>query len=692
MESGFIIKKENNKQEIYETNRENTNYFSEDAKKSILNNLNHETLNVGQEQNINYAKEEEIVNTNLHPTILNLNENPLDLIEVEDFDIKLTRKNSNQIQKELLEMGFELFLINNLISNLEVQTTEQAIEYLSKVNGKWNHPILYMDQIKNNDNRGFENANDFNNVMLKCGICGGVEDDHYINTIENKRSRHIDEIDNKIFKRKFESHAFSENHEDDIFKIYKNFSIDIHNDNEDNLKKKREIFGLNFENENIEEFRKDNKIFERIYFGDININNNLQGLRNNERFNLSERIIKSKYTLDNPNNNTMEIAKKGVEESLMVELIEFTLKNEKKIEIKKEPEIKECEICLGELTNTYKLDCKHSFCRDCLEEYINNKINNSEIRNIPCPNGKDKCAYVFKDLIIDKLVNKLNMERYKKFKRRNELTKIKGVILCPIPDCESFAIIDKNLITQQYLDNMRNNYVFNTKIECELNFSQNFVAELKQKLLRDKISMCIEQNHSFCLKCKQASHIGRNCELGKEKEFNKFVGNDKHFVKKCPKCKFLIQKNQGCNHMTCANKECKYEFCWICLGKYSSKHFRIPFSPCFYMQNSGQDSFFVKHPWLIYPRLFLIWILLLIFISLIIICGPMILACMVAASVNGRRGISTYHFRNQTVAKISNLIFFMSYPFLGIGLYPIVFILLSIAPFVGLGVLLKKCS
>lgn len=38
-------------------------------------------------------------------------------------------------------------------------------------------------------------------------------------------------------------------------------------------------------------------------------------------------------------------------------------------------------------------------------------------------------------------------------------------------------------------------------------------------------------------------------------------------TKQCPECRKPIEKNQGCNHMTC--KICNYEFCWLCLGKWS---------------------------------------------------------------------------------------------------------------------------
>jgi len=38
-------------------------------------------------------------------------------------------------------------------------------------------------------------------------------------------------------------------------------------------------------------------------------------------------------------------------------------------------------------------------------------------------------------------------------------------------------------------------------------------------------------------------------------------------TKLCTNCSTPIEKNQGCMHMTCW--KCKYEFCWLCMGKWS---------------------------------------------------------------------------------------------------------------------------
>ena len=42
----------------------------------------------------------------------------------------------------------------------------------------------------------------------------------------------------------------------------------------------------------------------------------------------------------------------------------------------------------------------------------------------------------------------------------------------------------------------------------------------------------------------------------------------REFTKPCPGCHDPIEKNQGCNHMTCSS--CHFEFCWVCMGPWSS--------------------------------------------------------------------------------------------------------------------------
>ena len=103
-----------------------------------------------------------------------------------------------------------------------------------------------------------------------------------------------------------------------------------------------------------------------------------------------------------------------------------------------------------------------------------------------------------------------------------------NIQLCPFPDCESYA----------------------------------------EKKGEKKYVSC-KKGHKFCFNCLKAWHENEECDTSVDKSFEKWRDSDK--VKRCPKCKYFIEKNEGCNHITCYN--CKYQFCWLCLGEYTSGHF-----------------------------------------------------------------------------------------------------------------------
>jgi RNase P subunit RPR2 len=47
-----------------------------------------------------------------------------------------------QIQRQLLEMGFDITLVNKLFTYYNITRIEQAIDYLTKIDDKWNHPFV----------------------------------------------------------------------------------------------------------------------------------------------------------------------------------------------------------------------------------------------------------------------------------------------------------------------------------------------------------------------------------------------------------------------------------------------------------------------------------------------------------------------------------------------------------------------
>ena len=202
-----------------------------------------------------------------------------------------------------------------------------------------------------------------------------------------------------------------------------------------------------------------------------------------------------------------------------------------------------CLICEEKLTEEEKKDnllkCNHIFCNDCYFEYLKEKVNSNQIDIIKCPQ-KD-CQIILKNNFIQKkLFNDTNLlEKYVILEKRRQLMLDPDIQLCPYPDCESYAKKVKN-----------NNYV------C-----------------------CVEKKHKFCFNCLKEWHGKKKCDDSVDESFKKW--RDSYKVKRCPKCKIFIEKNEGCNHITCKN--CSYEFCWLCMSKYSSNHF--DFGRCAGLQN-----------------------------------------------------------------------------------------------------------
>ena len=192
-----------------------------------------------------------------------------------------------------------------------------------------------------------------------------------------------------------------------------------------------------------------------------------------------------------------------------------------------------CSICGDNITKDdlqkFKLKCKHFFCGDCYYNYIKEKINNNKFLDINCPE-KD-CEQIFdSNMIVNILIqDKELLDKYNKLIKRNQIMLDPNKQLCPFPDCESYAKKGKN-----------------------------------------KYVKCILNKHQFCFICLKNWHNDIPCKDSTLSNSLNILENSNK-VKRCPKCKFFIEKGEGCNHMTCSN--CSYQFCWLCMGKYTSDHF-----------------------------------------------------------------------------------------------------------------------
>ena len=359
------------------------------------------------------------------------------------------KTNTKIIQKQLIEMGYNIDLINQVIRYFQVTSIEVALDYLSKTNDKWNHPFVFYD----------ENEIKFKNDINTCMICLDKPETHRIN-----------------YTTVFSPIIENEIHRSESFNLKKTFSRESIGKADISLKKPREL---------------------------------------------------------------------------------------------------ECDICLSPIEESYSLECKHQYCKDCILDYLVNKITNAEVENIKCP-SKD-CVVNIKEEIIQSLVSPKDYDKYLKFMRRANYSKIPNSCICPVPDCDSYGL----KITSNKEVNRPNNYF----ISCQ-------------------------KGHIFCYNCNQISHPGISCDSKLENEF--FKWKESKTVKKCTMCGFYIEKNFGCNHMTCANKACNYEFCWICMEPYNQTHYNNAASPCFGLQYVNENAFVVRSRILRYIRLLCVYFGMLI--------------------------------------------------------------------------------
>ena len=195
---------------------------------------------------------------------------------------------------------------------------------------------------------------------------------------------------------------------------------------------------------------------------------------------------------------------------------------------------KECGVCGDtiEYQDEYKvkISCNHTFCLDCWENYLKEKINNANVGKISCM--QHGCSIVLTKDFIRKILNNddVLMKKYDKFEERQKiLMSDKNIKFCPTPDCDGYAE-RKNKDTKY--------------VKC------NF-------------------GHDFCFECLNAPHGDKKCEDLIDKGFEDWKAHK--IVKRCPKCKMWTEKNEGCNHMTCV--ECKFQWCWLCQKAYAYGHY-----------------------------------------------------------------------------------------------------------------------
>lgn len=207
-----------------------------------------------------------------------------------------------------------------------------------------------------------------------------------------------------------------------------------------------------------------------------------------------------------------------------------------------------CSICFSNIVSTRLQSCKHLFCNDCLNHYVESHIlyKSSEIT---CPELRCSC--------------KLNLASVMKYLDSNALFTlyfnklVQSIVLrdenikqCPTPSCSHIAV--RNIIKLPKTNRIN----IPSVVSC----------------------VC---NKTWCFGCQKEDHWPASCELFEkyQQQYKNDVGTlfDQYGniyrtsieYRKCPFCTSPVIKNGGCNHISCV---CGKHFCWRCLKPLNEEH------------------------------------------------------------------------------------------------------------------------
>ena len=302
------------------------------------------------------------------------------------------KKNINQkdlrimkIQQNLIQMGFDITMINKIITYFKINTEAEAIDYLIKSeNGMWNHPFIPQEEDPNEQNINIleQPKNVMSNVLTKINSLKRTSTFNTRKSLLNIKDD--DEEDNNIIKTK---------NSKNIINVEKIINEDI-----------CEICGEPKEFHNIKEFNQPILINE-------DDKNEIENNNNNKEINII-----------NENSNNINNEDKEEEE-----------------DEKEDPNL--CQICMDDFENPTEIEnCKHKFCQECFHQYLVDKIKHNQIEQIPCPKKNCKTKNLSENFF-SQFLTEQEYFKYRQFKAQNEIAKDSKKVFCPL--CDSYANIEE---------------------------------------------------------------------------------------------------------------------------------------------------------------------------------------------------------------------------------------------------------
>jgi len=191
-------------------------------------------------------------------------------------------------------------------------------------------------------------------------------------------------------------------------------------------------------------------------------------------------------------------------------------------------EISCCPICWDsekkELIQPFPA-CNHTFCQECLREFLTNRVNTLKIIDIPCPYSG--CSEVFTEKTIQTILDKPTFEVYQNAVINKMKIREVQVKICPRPGC-----------SREFKPTLKSQY---TKCRC---------------------------GEKICNICYNSWHEGKTCLEEIDPNFQAYARSEG--IKFCVMCKTEEVRVEGCKHITCPI--CDYEWCWDCGREFKYLH------------------------------------------------------------------------------------------------------------------------
>jgi ATP-dependent RNA helicase DHX8/PRP22 len=440
-------------------------------------------------------------------------QNPLKIVRIDYEEIESVKR-ATQSEKQIFH---DKILHVNADTRYELKISNEMAKFLKK---PMNDCFSEIRKKYGNNIQIKENTGRLNTTII-------IKATYYSKEVlkaANNQLSSIFKFQSVSFPFEFVDSILSKDGEKDLYEIQKKFSVYISREkfatilrvygNKNNVDDA--IKDLNSYLQTLKhKFHKRMKVkkgsFKKI-FGDLNL-----------------KTIKEKYQLQDFHFELTknEITLVGSQDSVfkVVNLINETL-----LLIKNDQITDECDVCMDDIDNGYKLLlCGHKFCKECIIHKINSSISNfSTEYPIKCP----LCPEIILVKDLENLLSSESMDQVCSAGFRKYQTQHDEYSFCITESCSFFKV------------------------------PSNFFHD------------CPKCGKSFCVKCKKLPHSGLTCKEANDNDFLFERYKLEAGIKKCPKCQKDIEKNMGCNHMSCIM--CKHEFCWICMANWQSSHYQCP--------------------------------------------------------------------------------------------------------------------